>query len=264
MNRNRFRVPARWLAPIAAVFLVLGALQVQAQAKDKTGEEPANVATTWILWAKPGPRADFEAAIKTHAAWRKQAGDPMHWKIYGPIAGDDLDHYVVRSGDHRWGDFDAESDWVKKAQADATYEAQLGGHVARVEHHFAEVSAEHSYPGPEGEYRYFGVSRIRLHPGTEGQFFAALKTVVAAAKAGKWPRGWTTSNVIGGSNDVLVVWPYTSFADMKRIEPGFASVLGTFMDSEGAARGLLDGLSSTIEFSDYAIYVYRPDLSTPE
>lgn len=264
MTRTRSHAPAVWLALIAALVLTPWAIHAQAQAKGEAQDQPGNIASTWILWTKPGPQADFEAAIKTHAAWRKQAGEPMQWRIYAPVAGDDLERYVIRSGGHHWSDFDAAADWELKAQAGATYEAQVGGHVAHVAHHFAEDDSAHSYLLEERDYRYFGVNLIRFNPGAESDFFSALKTVVAAAKAGKWPRSWSVSHLIGGSDDIVVVWPYTSYADMQRIEPGFAAVLAKQVGSEEEARSILDRLGAAIEHSEYTVYEYRPDLSTPE
>ncbi len=71
-------------------------------------------------------------------------------------------------------------------------------------------------------------------------------------------------SLTGGSNDINVVWPYTSYADMAQIEPGFVKVLGDHMGSPEAARELLDGIGATIAESSSTIYVYRPDLSTPQ
>lgn len=227
-------------------------------------DAPGDIATTWVIWAKPGAAADFEKALKSHAAWRKQAGDPMNWRIYAPVAGDDLNHYVIRSDGHHWKDFDAESEWAVKAAAGANFDQQVGAYVAEARHHFDRYDAEHSHWKDNSEYRYFSVNTIRFLPGQEPQFYAALKTVAAAAKAGDWGRSWSIMSLTGGSNDINVVWPYTSYADMAQIEPGFVKVLGDHMGSTEAARELLDGIGATIAESSSTIYVFRPDLSTPQ
>ncbi|PKM01342.1 MAG: hypothetical protein CVV17_07560 [Gammaproteobacteria bacterium HGW-Gammaproteobacteria-7] len=228
-------------------------------------DEPSGeIASTWIIWAKPGAAADFEKALKSHAAWRKQAGDPMNWRIYAPVAGDDLNHYVIRSDGHHWKDFDAENAWAMKAGAGDAFNQQVGVYVAEVKHYFDRHDAEHSHWTDNSDYRYFSVNTIRFLPGQEPQFYAALKTVAAAAKAGDWGRSWSIMSLTGGSNDINVVWPYTSYADMAQIEPGFVKVLGDHMGSPEAARELLDGIGATIAESSSTIYVYRPDLSTPQ
>lgn len=227
-------------------------------------EAPGQIATTWIVWTRPGQAAEFEAAIKTHAVWRKQAGDPMRWRIYSPVAGDDLDHYVIRSGGHQWADFDVEEAWAIKAEAGKTYQQHAGAHTARAAHHFGEETPEHSHWIENENYRFFGVNRLRFEPGAAAGFYADLKTVVAAAKAAKWPRSWVVIDVIGGSDDIDVVWPYTSYADMQRTQPGFDEILAGHMGSKEEAQALLQRLNAAFAHSDYTIYRYRPDLSTPE
>lgn len=253
------RQPA--LALACALLLVLVAFTAGVAAAQ---ESPGHVATTWTVWSKPGHTAEFEEAIKAHAAWRKQAGDPMHWSIYSPVSGDDFDHLVIRSGDHHWADFDTEEAWALKAGAEKAFYDQVGAHVAKVSHSFGEDDLEHSHWKEDASYRYFGVNSMRFSPGASGDFYDALKSVTAAAKAGEWPRSWAIVRQIGGGDDIVVVWPYRSYADMQRIEPGFDAVLAKHLGSEEEAKDVFKRLGSAIESSNYTIYVHRPDLSTPE
>ncbi len=227
-------------------------------------DKPEAVASTWVIWFKPGHDADFEAAIKAHAAWRKQAGDPMRWRMYTPVVGEDLDYIVIRSEGHQWADFDAEESWGRKADSGKAFNDQVGAHVAKVAHYFGADDKENSFWTDNKNYRYYGVSRVRFRPGAESDFFDAIKTVVAGAKAGKYPRSWSIDRLIGGSNDINVVWPYTSYADMKRVEPSFAEILATHLGSAAESKALLNRLGAAIESSTYTVYVARPDLSTSE
>ena len=254
---------ARPLGRIPGIFLALLMLfawtgLVAAQ------DAPKPITTSWIVTVKPGQAQAFEAAVKTHLAWRKQAGDPMHWRTYTPVAGDRLDYYVFRSEGHEWADFDAEAAWELKANAGQQWEKQPGQYASGYSHHYHELDAEHSNWQDSDSYRYFRVTTLALQPGAGKDFYDALKVIKAAAVAGEWPRGWGMENTVGGSGDPIVVWPYASFAEMTPIEPGFESVLAKHLGSEEEAAAVFARLNGAIASSDTTIYVHRPDLSTQE
>ena len=98
----------------------------------------------WVFWPKEGHAEAFETATKTHLAWRKQAGETFVWEGYQPVLGTDLAHYVFRSPDHGWADFDAHQAWSTKAKADEAFAKDILPHVARYEHTMAEEDYEHS------------------------------------------------------------------------------------------------------------------------
>ena len=66
-----------------------------------------NLARIYFIEAKVGMAAGFETALKQHAEWRKEQGDPWSWFVWQVVNGENLGSFVIRSGDHAWGDFDA-------------------------------------------------------------------------------------------------------------------------------------------------------------
>jgi hypothetical protein len=95
-----------WLLVLVAMFALSPLLAAAQEAMPKN-----NVSTAWVLWPKAGQTQQLEAAIRKHAAWRKQAGEGFTWNIYQPIVGDDLGHYTIFSGGHAWADFDGHQKW---------------------------------------------------------------------------------------------------------------------------------------------------------
>lgn len=249
----------------AAVALGLAALFLGATVAPAVAADAAkpSVIETWFLWVKDGHAAPFEAAMKTYVAWRKSAGEGRAWYAYAPVAGRDLAHYVFRAGPHFWKDVDATTEWERKAGLAVPWE-KVAPHVARLEHYFHEVDAEHSLWTDSEEYRLFGVTTLRLRPGSSATMLDALTRVHKVAVDKKWPIGWSFQWIVGGPDDVLVVNPYRSYAEMAGPETTFSKILAEALGSEQAGKDLTRQLWSSFEAGSYTIYASRPDLSTPD
>ena len=196
---------------------------------------PGKIAELWVLWPKDGQAAQFEAAAKKFVAWRKQAGEPYSWTAFQPIVGDELTHYVFRSGEHHWADLDANAAWEMKAKANEQYHKDIAPLVKHIEHYITEDDLDHSN-WTEAEYRYFQVEDFKVKPGGHGAMLEALDKVHKAAVAGKFPRSYAISNTSGGEGGMTVVFPYKSYADMQEPNPPFMKVLAQHLGSEDAAR----------------------------
>lgn len=242
----------------------LALLAVAAGAAEEKKAPPGKIAELWVFWPKEGQAAKFEAAAKAHVAWRKQAGEPYGWEAFSPIVGDDLTHYVYRSGEHQWADLDAYQAWETKANASAQYEKDLAPYVSKVEHYLTEDDLDHSLWHEGKQYRYFQVENLELKPGAYGQLTDALNKVQKAAVDGKWPNSYAISWTIGGSGAMTLVFPYENYAGMQEPEPSFIKVLATSLGSEDAAKATMKQLSECFEESHTTIYAVRPDLSTPK
>jgi hypothetical protein len=256
------RIAGRYPAGLLVAALALSVLPaLSASAAD---EAPGKLTDTWIFWVKPGQGPAFQTAVKGHLAWRKSSGEPFQWNAYQPVVGEDLTHFVFRSGPHHWKDFDDNLAWEMKASADQKFEEQVAPYVSRYEHVIDELDTEHSSWTDSPDYRYFGVSFLQLKPGTHGQREAALSTLHAAAQAQKWPLSYAISSVIGGGGGMTIVSPYKSYADMAEPDPSFFAVVAKALGSAGAAGAAFDSFGRTIQSESYTIYVARPDLSTPK
>ncbi len=255
----RTRKGWRWTAIVAALALVAGFAPALAEE-----EAPGEIATVWMFWVTPGHAAEFEAGVKAHAAWRKSAGEGLEWRVYQPVVGKDLEHYVIRSSGHHWQDLDVQAAWETSTKAQAKYMEQVGAHVARVEHYLARADAKHSRWEESEDYRYFGVSSLRLAPGAYGKMTEALDKVHKAATERNWARSYSIAWTIGGEGRMTVVTPYKSYADMAEPETPFMKLLADSVGSEEAARATMEQLQGSFKDSNYTIYEIRSDLSTPK
>ncbi|MGA9340718.1 MAG: hypothetical protein WBV61_00100 [Rhodanobacteraceae bacterium] len=227
-------------------------------------DAPGTVATTWVMWPKEGQTQQFEAALKAHAAWRKTAGEGFTWSIYQPVVGSDLTLYVVRSGQHHWKDMDEEAAWEASSGADKKFDTDVGPYVARVEHYFSETDTKLSHWVESPDYKYFGVTEYATKPGTYGERLDAMNKIQKAIVDEKWPYPYEISNSIGGKGGMLIVDPMKSYADMADPNPSLMQVLAKSLGSDAAAAATMKQFGSTIDHSDYTVYMYRPDLSTPK
>ena len=80
---------------------VLGGSTALAQANTPT------VARSYTVTPKPGMVAQFEVALREHARWRAENGDPWDWNVSMHETGEDFGAYSIFSGGHSWADLDA-------------------------------------------------------------------------------------------------------------------------------------------------------------
>lgn len=249
------------VAMLLLVFLLLPGVAAVAADKAAPGAAMGNIADRWVLWPKPGQERQLEAAIKSHAAWRKKAGEPFVWVTYQPIVGTDLTYYVIRSEGHQWKDFDAEHAWAAKAKANDAYEQQVAPYVARMEHFFEETDVAHSQMGDIKGDRYFSVTTRQLKPGSRGEAMAAVDKIQKAITDAKWPYRYRLAWLIGGADSLRIIFPMKDYAAMADPDPSLHEVLAKALGPEGA-NATLKQFGNSFEGGDTTIFVVRPDLST--
>ena len=220
------------------------------------------ISDLWFFWPKEGHAAEFEAAVKAHLAWRKQAGEAFAWECYQPTVGDDLAYYVFRSGDHQWAEFDTEQAWSMKSKADAEFDKSVLPHVARYEHQMTESDFDHTLWHDNPNYKYFWVESRQLAPGGYEGVMAAVDKVHKALVAAKWPKSYGFDWVIGGDGGLLLVLPFTNYADMADPEPPMMKVVAAQLGSEKDAREVFHQFDEGVASTKTTIYLLRTDLST--
>lgn len=250
---------------VTAVCLVVPTLAADPPkaAAESTAQMPGNLADFWIFWPKAGHEAQFEAAVKAHLAWRKQAREGWTWNAYQPTVGTDLTYYVYRSGEHHWADFDAEQAWDEANKASDEFNRTVAPHIERYEHIFEEVDESVSHWEMSPDYRYVWVESSKLKAGASGAMREAAAGIHKALQAGGWKSSYSISRQIGGGGGFTLVFPYKSYAEMQEPTPGFMEVLAKGSGSMEAAQALIAKFDSAVEETQTTIYVARPDLSTP-
>lgn len=248
-----------WLVLLVAL---LALAPLFATAQDNAGKK--NVASIWVMWVKPGHSADFEKAFRQHAEWRKSNGEDFSWQVFQPVAGDDLAHYVVYTGNHAWAEFDANQKWDTGNKATDKFIEKVGTSIDRYSHYFGTDEEDLSYwPESASNFSLLEVTDLKFAPGKYGDFRKALGTFKKSAEAQKWKGYWSISSQTGGSTDATVVFPHANYADMAQPTPSFMDMLGKQLGGKDKAMATWTELQKSIAESSTTLYLYRPDLSTP-
>lgn len=233
-----------------------------AESADAAKALPGRLADFWTFWPKAGHEAQFEAAVKTHLAWRKQAGEGWTWEGYEPAVGTDLARYVFRSGAHHWADFDAQESWATANKAAEAFNREVGPHVERFEHTMDETDFEVSHWVESPDYRYFWVQTHKVKAGATGAIAQVAAEIHKALQAGGWTGSYAISRDIGGGGAFVLIFPHKSYAAMEDPKPGFMEVLAKGAGSAAAAQAMMQKFDDSVEAMDMTIYRARPDLST--
>lgn len=244
---------------VAAAWAVVPALAAEPEAP-----APGPVASSWIMWPKPGETQAFEDGLKAHAAWRKAAGEGWTWQVYQPVVGEDLTFYVVRSGGHQWADLDADVEWEKSNHFFEKWMEQAGTHVARYQHFVSVLDPQHSKWQASDDYRYFGVSSLVLRPGGWLDMLAGLDKIHTALVDKKWPMSYSIQWSMGGESPILFIVPFRSYAEMAEPEPSMVQLITEALGSKEAAVAALKQFEGSFEREYYTVYLLRADLSTPK
>jgi hypothetical protein len=226
--------------------------------------DQGNIASIWVFQVKDGHEAAFDKALKQHMAWRKSAGEKFVWTTFQPIVGDELDHYVFRSGPHHWADFDTNHAWQAKNGTDQAFADNIAPHLSSVKHFFAETDIEHSHWIETPEYEYFGIATFHPVAGTSVERRAVMDKIQGAIAKESWNHSYQITNSIGGPPTMSIVTPMRSYAEMAGPSPSLANIVAKSLGSEAAAAETLRQFSSSVSGYRYTVYIYRPDLSTPK
>ncbi len=246
-----------WMLVVVAMF-ALSPLLASAQASKPAG----NVSSAWYMWPKAESIPQFEKALREHAEWRKKSGEDFSWKVYQPVAGDDMSYYVVFSGKHDWADFDANQKWEMEAKAQAEFNRNVNPLVERYSHYFYEDQADLSYWPATGQFPMYLVTRMKLGAGQYGNFRSAVIKAREAAEAQKFGGNWMLRSITGGSDDMMLVSPHSNYAAMAGPSPDFMEVMAKHMGGADKAAKNMTAIQSAIEAGDTTVVAYRPDLST--
>ncbi len=246
------------------IFICVSAIMLLITASVQA-EDQANKANTWVVTVEAGQNPAFEAALKTHMAFRSEHGDVRSWEIYTPLTGDELNTYIIRACCHTWADMDAYDQWSRDNATLANWMANVDQHVSDYAHHISTIDFDSSnWPEDMGPAKYVGVTYFYVKPGHSAPFDASIKSLSKIAKDGGWDRHWVWGTAVTGASQVYLATPYASYAGMAPPETSFAEFLAVQMDSPEAAQQALGEFSSHHDGSDYKIYAYRPDLSMSE
>lgn len=254
-----------WIAAFASLALPLGALADSHEA----AEEPAPLSDVWIMAIKGGMGAKFTEAAKKHMAFRVKAGESRTWMAYRQVIGDKLNVVQYRACCFDYADQDAYMVEDEKLGLGADWNKNVDQYVDHYHHYLEETDWENSY-WPEGsDGPYYGVTSWTRKQGAGPESDEVRKAFSQTAKKEGWGESgdghnWLWMERMGGKDVLTLVSSFENFADMAPDETSFFDFLADKMGSAETASEMFTKFGAGFESSDYGVWVYDAELSTPK
>ena len=223
--------------------------------------QAGNLARLYFVEAKPGHEAQLEAAIKEHAQWRKQAGDPWTWIVHQVVNGRNLGSFAIRSGDHSWADFDSYEEFGMKGTAE--WDKNVVPHIGSVSNEITSVDTVNiNWPSNPEDVNLISVRTYHLKPGQGRVFTEAVKKYHAAIqennREGHYAFEWHRNGSTGPA--VSLILPYKNWADMQGPDETFRAFMVRVLGAEEAQK-LSEQFTGTFSSTESLVVQVRRDLS---
>lgn len=223
----------------------------------------APLSDAWYIVPKQGMVAQFEAAMKTHMAFRKDAGDSRNWEAYDSAVGGNPMLHQWRASGLNWGDMDSYAEEDAKNGYGANFMANVDQYVDHYHHYIERSDYENSnWPADLAQTAYYGVTTWSVKQGAGMASEAARKQLSKIALDGKWDSHWLWHTRIGGTPALMIVTEYDDYADMAPPEQPFFEFVAEKLGSEEEAGKLFQAFAQGFTESNYTIWAHRPDLSS--
>jgi hypothetical protein len=255
------------ISVLLLVCLVVGfsALTTSAQTQEQT-EKPPNLSIEYHFKAKPDRVAQFEAALKAHLEWAKEAKDPWTWITLQITTGERYGEYVIISPNHSWADLDKDVEFAQKRINNFRLTA-----TPLLESYSREISefdtTNVNWPDDPDDYaKIVEFFTYYIKVGQKSAFFEAVGKFHQAFVQAKYPAYYLISSVRTGGdiNRVRVIIPHPNWADFEEPEKSMGDVFVEVYGQEGA-KALGEKLYNATYKVESMVLQRRPDLSyTPE
>lgn len=224
------------------------------------GAEAQNLARVYVVSPQEG--ADLAAAIREHAQWREQNGDPWTWGVYEVVNGRNLGDFVIRSGGHSWADFDAYEQGEFAEAAAAHYQATMAPAVGSISSVITAADTAHQrLPESFETIQLYSVITWYLKPDKVQDFQEAIDKIQGAAEQTDWPARYAFVSTVNGADGPQrsVVLFYENWAAFEGPEKTFDEMMGEVYGEE--AEAIFRKFSESYRWSESYVLRIRPDLS---
>lgn len=245
------------LIMVAALTLING----MSHAVAKDDEKNDGLAQVVLITAKDGQAKALEKAITAHHHFMADKKGAWRYQWYSIVTGPNTGKYIARSGGHNWADFDAEHDWDEKAGA--SFASKVQPHIADADFMIIKTDDEvGKWPENMEGYEYFSITNWHIKAGQGKAFNDGLKKIDKALNDGGFPNYYAFTYPVSGGrgNQVTLVSPRKSFADMAPKEPKFIDVMNKALGEEETGAFLADW-SLSYKVGDNYLLRHRSDLS---
>ena len=215
-----------------------------------------------IYTVSPAEGADLEAAIREHAQWRQENGDPWTWGVYEVVNGEDLGSFVIRSGNHSWADFDAYEQGAFAEAAGANYEATMAPAVGSISSVIMAADTAHRrLPESFENIQLYAVITWHLLPDKVQDFQEAIGQVHDAIVQTDWPTHYAFASPVNGADgpQMSLVIFHENWADFEEPEKTFDQMLAEVYGEEAGA--IFEKFAASYRWEENFILRIRPDLS---
>ncbi len=250
-----------FIVSAAALLLPLGVLA------DGHEEEPS-LTDVWIMMPKRGMEAQFSEAVTAHMARRKEAGEERSWNAYTVAVGHKIGPVQFRACCFDWADQDAYLAADYQATLGADWNENVDQYVDHYHHYIEEIDRENSHweDGEATEGPYYGVTTWHWKEGA-GPAPSEMRKKLSqiAMEEGGWAdsgRNWMWLSRMGGKPVLMIVAPFSSYADMAPPETTFFDMVSEKVGAEDASE-MFTTFGSGFSSSDYTVWQHAPELSTP-
>ena len=239
-----------------AAALVLALAQGPALAQEESGGDYARL---WRIDYMQGQWSEFIEAFDAHVEWRRDNGETWTWMAFRPVTGDRLNSIFVRSGDHTLAEMDEYEAFQAKASEhwNGSVDQYVESYVTWITENDEELGS-----WPEEEPNLIQAYSYRLKPGGEPAFNAALRKIDEGLVKVNWGEPYAIARVLSGSdgNEVWLILPYESYADMAEPDKTFAEALSEAWGEKEAGK-LMKQISGAYESVDEILVRFDPEHS---
>ncbi|HSR69839.1 MAG TPA: hypothetical protein VLU25_18065 [Acidobacteriota bacterium] len=217
------------------------------------------VAMHFQITPKAGMHQQFETALKAHANWRKEQGDPWQWYVMQVVTGADHGDYIIRSAEMAWADLD---NYEFRDKGTAHFNTTVGPFIESVNSSITAANRAVSNWPEDLIPRLVMVEAFHLKPGKARQFWETVAKAHSAFEGRMGPYEWATTMIgqgAGGGSAVLVL-PKQNWAEMK---PRNMEMMGYLQEAYGeeGTMELMSQFDECITGVESMVVAVRPDLS---
>jgi len=247
----------QYVSAVLALLVCCAPLFAGAQEKNE-----GKLARVYTMVPKHGSGQALWEALKAHAAYRTQQGDPWTWRMYSVVNGKGLGNYVVRSGGHHWADFDAYDTASAKLNLSEHFNKTVQPHLAYVSSTINMDDDAHSHWVDNDNYRLFSITRYAIIPGKIGQFETALGEIHKGLQKQKWAKSYAFVNVVNGASGPtrILVLPRENWANFEAPKPSVMQVLASEYGKD-KTEDMLNRYGSSYSSAQSSVIRYLPELS---
>lgn len=231
---------------------------------DSHEEQPA-LSDVWQIVPKKGMENEFEEAVKAHMQFRAEAGESRNWWVFTPSISHNMSIYAFRSCCFNWADLDGFVTENQEKGFGEHWNANVHQYVDHYHHYVEKADWKNSHwPEDTDKGPYYGVTEWTWKEDAGPESGDAMEKMSQVALEEGWTdqAQWVWLDRTGGKPTKMIVISYENYADMEPPEQSFGKFLSEKIGEEEAAAVFSD-FSSGFKSSQYSVYRYREDLSSP-